>query len=231
VVVPYGINVELIDEYCRRTTREAARTDLNLDLEAKVILSVGVIHPRKAQTLLAVAFAEVSAEFPEAFLAIVGDRGAEYGTALFDYLRSEGLADRTCLVPTTGDTSVWYRTADVFASPSEIESMPRTILEALAFGLPVVATSIFGVPELIKDGVTGYLLEPRDKGALVEVLWRVLAADESDRRSIADAGRQLAADSLDSASYAEAIMALLEGLRADPQALPGEVLGRLTPRP
>jgi glycosyltransferase involved in cell wall biosynthesis len=231
VVVPYGINVELIDEYCRRTTREAARRELNLDFDARVILSVGVVQPRKAQTVLAEAFAEVSAEFPESFLAVVGDTGDEYGTALLDYLRSEGLADRTRLVPTTGDTSVWYRAADAFVSASEVESMPRTILEALTFGLPVAATSIFGVPELINDGVTGYLFEPRDKGALVQILRHVLAADESDLRTIAEAGRALAANSLDSASYAEALMALLQGLRADPQALPGELLGRLTARP
>ena len=60
------------------------------------------------------------------------------------------------------DTYPWYRAADLLVSASDIESLPRSVLEAMCFRVPVLATSIFGLPELISDGETGFLFEPGD---------------------------------------------------------------------
>ena len=106
--------------------------------------------------------------------------------------------------------------------------MPRTLLEALAFGLPVAATSVFGAAELLTDGETGYLFEPRDTGAAVAALRRLLSAEATELSRLAAEGRRLAAESLDSDGYARDVIALLEGLRANPTDRPAEILARVS---
>ena len=70
------------------------------------------------------------------------------------------------LIPITPDVDPWYGMADILVCASDIESLPRTVLEAMAWETPVLATSVFGLPELIDDGETGWLCEPRDMLAL-----------------------------------------------------------------
>ncbi len=230
-VIPYGIDLDAIDAYCSSTSRASARAEVDLDAETRVILSVGMLQPRKAQTVLVAAFAEVADEYPDSLLAIVGDTGDIYGEALAEYVRRLGLGDRIRVVPVTRNTSVWYRAADAFVCGSDIESMPRTILEALAFGLPVAATSVFAIPDLLTDGETGYLFEPRDKGAAVQVLRRLLGGQESDVDRVAAAGHQLAVKFLDSDAYTRELLALVDRLRIDPEARPSDIVNQLIARP
>jgi glycosyltransferase involved in cell wall biosynthesis len=68
-------------------------------------------------------------------------------------------------------------------SASDIESLPRSMLECMAFGVPVLSTNVFGVPELVEDGVNGWLFEPRDIGALIAALHRVLSLTPDERRA------------------------------------------------
>ena len=67
------------------------------------------------------------------------------------------LGPRLRLEPIAQDPYRWYHAADALMLASDIESMPRSLLEAMAFGLPVVAASAWGVPELVTDGVNGFL--------------------------------------------------------------------------
>ena len=85
-----------------------------------------------------------------------------------EWSRSFELLNR--VVPVVKDTYQWYAVADLFVLPSDLESLPRSVLEAMAFGVPVAAARAFGLPELIDDGRTGYLCEPRDLVALSEML-------------------------------------------------------------
>jgi glycosyltransferase involved in cell wall biosynthesis len=227
VVVPYGIDLDEVDAVRRRTSRQEARACLGVDPAARMILALGVVQPRKAQTVLAAAFAEIADEFPEAFLAVVGDTGDPYGQALAEYLRRRGLGGRTRLVPQTNETALWYRAADAFVCGSDIESMPRTVLEALAFGLPVAATSVFGAAELLTDGETGYLFEPRDTDAVVGVLRRLLGTEATEVARVAAEGRRLAVESLVSTGYTRDVIALLNGLRANPTDRPAQILSRV----
>jgi glycosyltransferase involved in cell wall biosynthesis len=231
IVVPYGIDLDEVDAVSRRLSRQEARSCLGVGEAARMILSLGVLQPRKAQTVLAAAFAQVADEFPEALLAIVGDTGDPYGQALAEYLRRRDLGGRTRLVPQTEETALWYRAADAFVCGSDIESMPRTVLEALAFGLPVAATSVFGAAELLTDGETGFLFEASDTGAAVGALRRLLSTDATELARVAANGRRLAMASLDSAGYSRDVIALLDGLRADRLDRPAEILSRVSVLP
>ena len=69
----------------------------------------------------------------------------------------------------------WYGAADIFCLPSIYEGFPVVILEAMAAGLPVVSTTVSGIPEAIEDGVTGLLVAPEDAAALADALDKLAA--------------------------------------------------------
>jgi glycosyltransferase involved in cell wall biosynthesis len=84
-----------------------------------------------------------------------------------------------------------FRSWDIFAMPSLEEGFGMAALEAMAEGLPVVATSVGGLPEVVEDGQTGYLVPPSDVTALSERL-RLLILDPKGRRAMGAAGRERA---------------------------------------
>ena len=104
----------------------------------------------------------------------------------------DDLRARVRVEPETPDVAPWYRGADLFVLASRNESYPRVVVEALAFGLPVVASAVFGTREQVEDGVSGLLFEPGDVAALAGHLGRLLA-DEGARRAMAEAAEARAA--------------------------------------
>jgi glycosyltransferase involved in cell wall biosynthesis len=103
--------------------------------------------------------------------------------------------------------------------------MPRSVLEAMAFGSPVVATDVFGMNELIEDGETGLLVQPRDLASLERGLRRFLQAGRDERARLAATGEAFVRRHHDSRGYATAYRALLDGFAADPSAFPADLLG------
>jgi D-inositol-3-phosphate glycosyltransferase len=227
VHVPYGIDFAGIDRYPSED-RAAFRSTAGIDDDATVILCVGTYEPRKGQAALAVAFGEVAPTFLGAELVLVGDNGTPYAAALHELVDALEVSDRIHLVPVVPDIYAWYALADVLVSASDIESMPRSALEAMAFGVPVAAASVFGLTELIEDGVTGMLFEPRDLGALTGALSRFLAMSPSERAAIGAAGARHVRDHHDASGYIGAYDTLIRGLIDQPSALPTELLGNVT---
>lgn len=224
VVVPYGIDTAAVGRYRDAHPRAAVRRELGLPDGARVLLVLGTTEPRKAQTMLASAFAEVAAEFPDVHLVMVGLNRTFYARVLTDLVEELGLEGRVHLVPVVADPTPWLRAADALVCASDVESLPRSVLEAMCFGLPVVATSVYGLPELLTDGRTGFLFEPADLRATVEALRRVLATDGATLSAVGEAGRRLVEAQYDSAHYAAEVLALLEGLRRAPAATPAAIL-------
>jgi glycosyltransferase involved in cell wall biosynthesis len=134
------------------------------------------------------------------------------------------LTDRCRIVPIDSDTYRWYRGADVLLSASDVESLPRSMLEAMCFGVPVVSASVFGVPELVTDGETGFLFEPNDLDALVGVLQLVLALEPSELRRVGDAGQHHVVEHYDSSGYAGDLLRLCQGLLESPGASHEDIL-------
>jgi glycosyltransferase involved in cell wall biosynthesis len=103
--------------------------------------------------------------------------------------------------------------SDLFTLPSYHEGLPMAILEAMATGLPVVATHVGGIPELVQDGYNGYLIRPGDVEALAEKL-NLLARDPKLREIMGQRNREIAERELDVGQYVERLVALYESLIA-----------------
>jgi glycosyltransferase involved in cell wall biosynthesis len=160
--------------------REVLRAELGLD--GRVLAFAGRLGPQKA---LGVTF-DALASVPGVTLAIAGDgpdreplerRATELGLA--------GRARFLGSLPRDGVLRL-FRAADAVVLSSAWENLPHTVLEALAVGSPVIATSVGGVPEVVRDGENGLLVAPNDPRALADAIGR-LFADDDLRGRLADA--------------------------------------------
>ena len=164
--------------------RQAARAALGIPESAWVIGSVGRLAPEKDYPLLVRACAPLLGA--GARLLIVGD-GSE-AAAIRKEAVGRGVEDAVLLPGARDDVPRLLAGLDVFVISSRMEGLPLCSLEAMAAGLPVVATSVGGLPGLIEDGVTGYLVPPNDE----EALRRRLVALRDDRdtaRAVGERGR------------------------------------------
>jgi spore coat protein SA len=180
------------------------------------LLYVGRISPEKGLHLLLDAFVIVADRYPNATLKIVGPEwpmpraflvgvtddpriaalGAFYDGSYLAHLRQrlpESLVRRVTFVDLVvhEEVSTHFLDADLYVNPSFSESLGMSIIEAMASQLPVVATNVGGVPEVVENGVTGLLVEPSDPSALADTIVSLLG-DERLRMSMASAGRKRA---------------------------------------
>jgi glycosyltransferase involved in cell wall biosynthesis len=218
LTIPYGLDLEPIDGRRAGFDRDCARREAGIPLDADVVLCVGSIEPRKAQVPLTQAFDLLAARYPRARLVFVGGRDGAYNELLAEYADSRGAAERISIVPMTPDVQPWFGLCDLVVCPSDVESMPRVALEAMAWETPVLATNIFGLPELIEDGETGWLCEARDLAALTAALDRALASTPEERRRIGRAGRLLIEDRHSLEDYGREIADLLNRVVTGPLA-------------
>ena len=218
---PYGLDLGALEAAHATLDPAAARDEHGIPQDAKVMVAIGTAEPRKAQVPLVQAFGLIADRHPDALLVVIGARDAAatdpddgYSDGLHAYARGCTWADQVRVLPVTPDTTAWYALADLMVCASDLESLPRSVLEAMWWETPVVATAIFGLPELIEHGRTGWLCEPRDVRALAEALDTALATPDEERRAIARAGSALVRERHDMDRYAEACGELLKRISA-----------------
>lgn len=174
------------------------------------LVAVGRLDPVKGHDVLLRALVDV----PDAVLTVLGEGHAR--PSLEKAVADRGLADRVRLPGWSEDVAGELRAYDVLVLPSRSEGWPLTVVEAMLAGLPVVATTVGSVPEIVQDGRTGLLVPKDDAAALAVALRRT--ADRAFRRSAGAAGRELAAGSMTADLMAGQWLQLWEQLRAAPSA-------------
>ncbi len=166
---------------------EEALAELGVPAGVPVIGNVAALTGHKDQATLVEAMALLRPRRPEARLVIVGE--GELRPALEAQVRERGLGDRVAFAGFRRDLDRLLPACSVFCLSSRLEGLGTSLLDAMAFGLPVVATAAGGIPEAVEDGVTGRVVPTRDPGALADALAEVLA-DEEQRRAWGAAGRR-----------------------------------------
>jgi glycosyltransferase involved in cell wall biosynthesis len=139
--------------------------DVNADPLSQNILYTGVLIPRKGVHHLIDAFAETAKDFPQANLVIIGhDEHRTYTAELKNRVVRLGLEDRVRFLPPMPqeELATWMHGAVAFVLPSISEGLGRVIFEAMASGTPVIGSSVGGIPDMIEDGITGFLVPPGD---------------------------------------------------------------------
>jgi glycosyltransferase involved in cell wall biosynthesis len=195
-------------------SRSRARRTLGLREGALVIGNVGNFTPKKDHRNLLTATARAVGHHRELQLVLVGSGPLE--RAVRDDAHSLGLSDRVVFAGSRHDVAELLPAFDVFALSSRNEGLPISLLEAMAAGVPCVATSVGGVPEVIHNGNEGFLVPAGDAVALADALSLLLRAPEL-RNAIGARGAQTARrfDVTEAAHRTETVYR--EALRASPQ--------------
>ena len=179
-----GIEVQAFRDV--RTPRDEARRRLGLPRDAFVIGSVGRLEGQKAPLDLLAAFLPVAAEHPGALLVYVGE--GSWRGELEAAIARAGLPARVHLAGLRRDVPELLRAFDVFALASRWEGLPRVFPQAMAAGLPIVATRVDGAPDAVTPGENGWLVEVGDMATMARYL-RTLAGDPAMARRMGAAGR------------------------------------------
>ena len=181
----------------------AHRRKLGIEDE-RMILAVGRLSKEKAQIDLLRAFKKLSDTHAEinARLVIVGD-GPER-EPLEAAAASLGIGDRVAFTGHVNNVQVYFAAADVFVNPSHSEGSPYVLLEATAANLPIVATAVGGVPEMVENNETALLVPASDPRAMAEAIARLLS-DEQLARSLAASASTLGSFRFSPESYVRSL--------------------------
>jgi glycosyltransferase involved in cell wall biosynthesis len=191
-----------------RVPSETSPAEVGVRPGAPLIVAVGRLIEQKDHTTLLRAFARVHEQRPDARLAILG-----WGR-LEDELRAQVSAlglDGAALLLGRVEPRAWLERADVFAHTSRWEGFGIVLLEAMLAGLPVVATRVSAIPEIVQDGRTGILTEPGDHETIAAALTSLL--DDPHRRAeLGAAGRRRAHEEFSVARMTERTIAVYESV-------------------
>jgi glycosyltransferase involved in cell wall biosynthesis len=224
-------------------TRATARAELGLAADAQLIGVIAQLTPWKGQDTAIRTLAQLSARFPALSLLIVGETkftaagtgfdNAGYARGLRELADNLGVGDRVTFWGERDDVEVILRALDAALAPSWDEPFGRSVAEAAALRTPVLATNVGGPSEILSDGVTGRLIDPRAPGAWAAAVTELLT-DPETAQAMADRASHAVRGRFSAEAYAERIHGLYRELVApaeprNPVAPPPGPLGGVGP--
>lgn len=206
----YGV-VDL-DRFRPTADRRPVRDELDLPIDRKLVLYVGYLWKRKGLLELIEAFEAIQPLHPDCTLVICGAGNEQH--AIQTAARQSSAHDVIRFIGNVDPEHIHrvFQACDLFVLPSHAEGMPNAVMEAMACGLPVVCTSVGGIPEALGDNEGAIQVPPRDARALVTAIHSVLA-DESRRDRMASAARQLAVEKFGARRNAQKILNYLAEMK------------------
>lgn len=174
-------------------TAEELHKQFHIPAQRRVVGIVGQVTPEKGLSEFIDGAALALKGGPNLHFIVVGtdpDRGRDFDTTVKAKVRDLGIGEHFTFTGYRRDAATLISGMDVSVLASWQDAFPRVVLESLSAGVPVVATSVGGVPEMVEDGVSGLLIPPRDPAALAKALLRVLAMDSAQRLEMTAQGRQ-----------------------------------------
>ncbi len=173
-ILPNGIAMEKF----RDLSKQSLRSKFGMSQNEKIILFVGGLKSIKGVRYLIEAFKTVSQTVPGARLLLIGEGQERHN--LQALVKEKNLEEKVHFLGALPNEKVleYMVASDIFALPSLFETFGIVNLEAMASGLPVVATRVYGVPEVVQDGVNGFLVEPKNSQQLAEKIVLLLSNDQ-----------------------------------------------------
>jgi glycosyltransferase involved in cell wall biosynthesis len=185
-VVPNGVDTDLFRDVSEGT-RTSLRRSLRLDRQF-VWLAVGRFEDQKDYPNMLRGFARVRERYPDSVLLLAGGGSLQAVTEAL--AQSLGLSESVRFLGFRPDVSKLMSAADGYVMSSAWEGMPVVLLEAAAAGLPMVATSVGGNHEVVRDGESGFLVPARDADALGQAMLRLMELPDMDRRTMGKRARE-----------------------------------------
>jgi glycosyltransferase involved in cell wall biosynthesis len=185
----------------------AKRKELGLPPEDLIVGTVGRLVPVKGHAWLLKSVPRVLAEVPQACFALIGEGPlAEHLRQLAEEL---AISRRVMFLGARQDVPECLAALDLFVLPSLNEGMGLALVEAMAMGLPVVATRVGGIPDVVREGETGLLVPPGDEKALALAMLSLLR-DPDRRRAYGEAAKRRVDERFDAASTVREVERLYE---------------------
>jgi len=173
-VLPNGIDLEKFHGFSKWAVRE----EFKIPLDEKIIIFVGGLKSIKGVAYLIEAFKTISQTFPKARLLLVGDGQERHN--LEELVKKHSLQEKVHFLGQIENANIpkYMSLADIFVLPSLFEMFGVVNLEAMASGLPIVATRVYGVPEVVEDGQNGFLVDSKSPEQLAEKMLLLFENDQ-----------------------------------------------------
>jgi len=182
------------------------RSELGIDHEDIVLAMVTVLRPGKGHDLAALAVRALRERYPNLKLLVLGD-----GPGRTEIERQLGVAgDALVMAGFRDDVLAVLDGVDILVHPSRIDAFPTALLDALAARVPIVATAVGGIPEIVTDGETGLLLDPPPSAEDLTDALRRLLDDPGLRQRIGERGRQVFDESFTAARWIGRLLPVYE---------------------
>lgn len=194
VIIETGIDIDEFEEIIK-SDKSALKNELGLKPGNIYIAYLGVITPNKGVSYLVDALALAKERVKNIVLFIVGGYYGEVNKRFKEELDSDikekGLEKNVVFTGWRRDAAAILSLMDIYTLPSLTEGVPRSILEASIFSKPVIATPVGGITDIVKNGYSGLLVEPRNAAALAKAI-EVLAKDDKLRGRFGRNARSIA---------------------------------------
>jgi len=200
------------DRFAPREPSADVAQSLGIAPGSPVVGKVGNLHPWKGFDVFIRIAAAVNASRPDARFLIVGD-GTEH-QRLKQMARELHLEQSVTFAGARGDIPEMLALMSVFVLSSPAEGLPNAVLEAMACGLPVVASNVGGVPETVSNGETGFLVSPGDAAGFAEKILQLLN-DPTHARQMGEAGRRKVVEQFSCERLVENMQALYDEIIQD----------------
>ena len=166
--IHYGIKYRWITDSEIRSAQNSLRKELNLTNETMILGMVCRLVEQKGIRYALVAFRGIYDEFPQAHLIIAGD--GELAEELHSQTQLLGISDRVHWLGWREDAQAIFASMDIFLLPSLWEGFGLVLLEAMSMRVPIIASRVSAIPEIVENGITGLLVEPRNTDELSKAM-------------------------------------------------------------
>ncbi len=205
ITIYNGIDLKLLNKASIEADIQKIRESLGFSRKGFIVTTVARLHEQKGHKFLLRAVPKLISQCPNSRFVIVGDGPLK--NELRDYVKQANIEDYVCFLGNRADISDLLRISDIFVLPSLWEGLPNALIEAMSLGVPVVATNLKGIREVIIDQNNGVLVEPGCPEALAKAILS-LAHDIDMRQRLARHGYERISESFSFASTLKSYLKL-----------------------